>query len=236
MAETAEQAYQAARSKDWKNQIIKNSTTVSNTQVSGTANPVATELYGMDKRSRQQIAIALKSAGYRVPTSGVFSDRLLTAYSTALQSAQLQAAQLGQTFSSTYFTNYLANEAAAYSGAGGVGAGAGGDGTSITEQISTITKANAKDIINKVFEDQLGRSATDAEIAKYTATFKEKAAAKPTVTTTTTKGKKTTIKTEPGFTTGRAEQYLVDKIAQTDEAKAGQVLNYYQTFMRKLGM
>lgn len=232
MAGTAEQAYEKARSQDWKNQVIKTNTTVSSTQASGagTASPVAVELYNMDKRSRQQIAVALKSAGYRVPTSGVFTDKLLTAYQTALQSAQLQAAQLGQTFSSTYFTNYLANEAA------GAAGGAGTGGTSITEQESVITKANAKNIINKVFEDQLGRSATDAEIAKYTATFKEKAAAQPTITTTTTTGKKTKIKTEPGFTTGRAEQYLVDKIAGTDEAKAGQVLDYYQTFMRKLGL
>jgi len=231
VAETAEQAYTQARNKDWKNQVIKTNTTVSSTQASGTASPVAVELYNMDKRSRQQIAIALKSAGYRVPTSGVFTDKLLGAYQTALQSAQLQAAQLGQPFSSTYFTNYLANEAAGYAASG-----VSKDGTSITEQESVITKANAKNIINKVFEDQLGRSATDAEIAKYTATFKEKAAAKPTITTTTTKGKRTKIKTEPGFTTGRAEQYLVDKIAGTDEAKAGQVLNYYQSFMRKLGM
>lgn len=231
MAETAEQAYTQARNKDWKNQVIKTNTTVSSTQASGTASPVAVELYNMDKRSRQQIAVALKSAGYRVPTSGVFTDKLLGAYQTALQSAQLQAAQLGQPFSSTYFTNYLANEAAGYAASG-----VSKDGTSITEQESVITKANAKNIINKVFEDQLGRSATDAEIAKYTATFKEKAAAKPTITTTTTKGKRTKIKTEPGFTTGRAEQYLVDKIAGTDEAKAGQVLDYYQTFMRKLGL
>jgi hypothetical protein len=231
VAETAEQAYTQARNKDWKNQVIKTNTTVSSTQASGTASPVAVELYNMDKRSRQQIAVALKSAGYRVPTSGVFTDKLLGAYQTALQSAQLQAAQLGQPFSSTYFTNYLANEAAGYAASG-----VSKDGTSITEQESVITKANAKNIINKVFEDQLGRSATDAEIAKYTATFKEKAAAKPTITTTTTKGKRTKIKTEPGFTTGRAEQYLVDKIAQTDEAKAGQVLDYYQSFMRKLGL
>lgn len=234
MAGTAEQAYEKARSADWKNQVIKTNTTVSNTQASGagTASPVAVELYNMDKRSRQQIAIALKSAGYRVPTTGVFTDKLLTAYQTALQSAQLQAAQLGQPFSGAYFTNYLINEAAGYAATGG----AGKDGTSITEQESIITKANAKNIINKVFEDQLGRSATDAEIAKYTATFKEKAAKQPTITTTTTTGKKTKIKTEPGFTTGRAEQYLVDKIAGTDEAKAGQVLDYYQTFMRKLGL
>jgi hypothetical protein len=234
VADTAEQAYQKARQQDWKNQIIKNNTNISSNQASnvGATNPVAVELYNMDKRQRQQIAVALKSAGYRVPTSGVFSNKLLLSYNDALQTAQMQATQLGQPFSSQFFTNYLANEAEAYGAMGG----AGRDGTSITEQESVITKANAKNIINKVFEDQLGRSASDAEIAKYTATFKEKAAAKPTVTTTTTAGKRTRIRTEPGFTTGRAEQYLVDKIAQTDEAKAGEVLNYYQLFMKELGL
>lgn len=235
MADTAEQAYEKARSQDWKNQIIKSNTTISNTQVSGlgTANPVAVELYGMDKRQRQQIAIALKSAGYRVPTTGVFSDTLLNAYNTALQSAQMQAAQLGQPFSGTYFTNYLTNEASAF---GSMKAGTGKDGTAITQQESVITKANAEDIINKVIGDKFGRAATVDEIAKYTATFKQKAAEKPTITTVTTKGKKTNIKTKPGFTSGAAEQYLVDQIAGTDEAKANQVLDYYQTFMRKLGM
>lgn len=217
---------------NWQKQIIKTNTTVSNDAAvnTGSANPVAVELYNMDKRQRQQIAIALKSAGYKVPTNGTFTNNLLNSYNDALQTAQLQAAQLGQQFSSQFFTNYLANEAA------GRTAGVGGDGTSITEQESVITKANAKNIINKVFEDQLGRAATDEEIDKYTTTFKKKAAAKPTITTTTTAGKRTKIRTEPGFTTGRAEQYLVDKIAQTDEAKAGEVLDYYQAFMRKLGL
>lgn len=217
---------------NWQKQIIKTNTTVSNNAAvnTGSANPVAVELYNMDKRQRQQIAIALKSAGYKVPTNGTFTNNLLNSYNDALQTAQLQAAQLGQQFSSQFFTNYLANEAA------GRTAGVGGDGTSITEQESVITKASAKNIINKVFEDQLGRAATDEEIDKYTTTFKKKAAAKPTITTTTTAGKRTKIRTEPGFTTGRAEQYLVDKIAQTDEAKAGEVLDYYQAFMRKLGL
>lgn len=217
---------------NWQSQIIKTNATVSNNAAvnTGGANPVAVELYNMDKRQRQQIAIALKSAGYKVPTNGTFTNNLLNSYNDALQTAQLQAAQLGQQFSSQFFTNYLTNEAAGRTG------GTGRDGTSITEQESVITKANAKNIINKVFEDQLGRAATDEEIDKYTTTFKKKAAAKPTITTTTTAGKKTKIRTEPGFTTGRAEQYLVDKIAQTDEAKAGEVLDYYQEFMRKLGL
>jgi len=216
---------------NWQSQIIKTNQTVSNNAVStGGTNPIAVELYNMDKRQRQQIAVALKSAGYRVPTNGTFSDKLLTAYNTALQSAQLQAAQIGQPFSSTFFTNYLANEAAAY------GSGDGRDGTSITEQESVITKATARDIVNKVIQGEKGRDANEEELARYIPKIRKKAAAQPTITTTTTKGKKTKISTEPGFTTGRAEQYLIDEISGSDEAKSYEVLNYYQAFMRKLGL
>lgn len=218
---------------NWQKQIIKTNTTVSNNAAvnTGTASPIAVELYNMPKEQRRQIAIALKSAGYRVPTNGVFSNSLLNAYNDALQTAQLQATQLGQQFSSQFFSNYLTNEATARSS---VGAGTGRDGTYTTEVESVITKANAEDIINKVFKDQLGRAATDEEITRYTGEFKEKAGAKPTVTTTITSGKKTKVKTQPGFTTGRAEQYLVDKIAGTDEAKANQVLSYYESAMKVL--
>jgi hypothetical protein len=216
---------------NWQKQIIKTNTTVSNNAAvnTGTASPIAVELYNMPKEQRRQIAIALKSAGYRVPTNGVFSNSLLNAYNDALQTAQLQATQLGQQFSSQFFSNYLTNEATAR---GSVGAGK--DGTYTTEVESVITKANAEDIINKVFKDQLGRAATDEEITRYTGEFKEKAGAKPTVTTTITSGKKTKVKTQPGFTTGRAEQYLVDRIAGTDEAKANQVLSYYESAMKVL--
>lgn len=218
---------------NWQKQIIKTNTTVSNNAAvnTGTASPIAVELYNMPKEQRRQIAIALKSAGYRVPTNGVFSNSLLNAYNDALQTAQLQATQLGQQFSSQFFSNYLTNEATARSS---VGAGTGRDGTYTTEVESVITKANAEDIINKVFKDQLGRAATDEEITRYTGEFKEKVGAKPTVTTTITSGKKTKVKTQPGFTTGRAEQYLVDKIAGTDEAKANQVLSYYESAMKVL--
>lgn len=214
---------------NWQKQIIKTNTTVSSNAAvnTGTANPVAVELYNMPKAQRKQIALALKSAGYRVPTNGVFNDDLLNSYNAALQAAQLQASQLGQQFSSQFFTNYLANQAASRGTAGT-------DGTSVTEQESVITKDTAKTIIDKVFKDQLGRAATADEIAKYTTTFTEKAAKQPTVTTATTVGKKTKISTKPGFTSGKAEQYLVDKIAGTDEAKANKVLSYYETAMKVL--
>lgn len=219
---------------NWNTQIIpKGETTVTGgTTTSGVGtNPYAKKLYDMTNAERKTVAQALKNAGYRVNTNGIYSRALVDAYSQAVQSAQLSAQELGQSFNDTFFANYLAQETLAR---GGAGAGTGRDGTYTTEVESVITKANAEDIVNKVIKDKLDRAATDEEIARYTGEFKEKAAAKPTITTTITSGKKTKVKTQPGFTTGRAEQYLIDKIAGTDEARANQVLSYYETAVKVL--
>lgn len=229
---------------NWSAQIVPKDTVVSgqaSVQPSATATPgvgfevgpniYAKTLYNMSLQERKIIAQSLKNAGYKVNTNGVYYSGLVSAYTDAVTRAQLDAQQLGQTFNDSFFTNYLSRETAARSS---VGAGTGRDGTYTTEVESVITKANAEDIINKVFKGELRRAATDEEIARYTREFKEKAAAKPTVTTTITSGKKTKVKTQPGFTTGRAEQYLVDRIAGTDEAKANQVLSYYESAMKVL--
>lgn len=229
---------------NWSAQIVPKDTVVSgqaSVQPSATAGPgvgfevgpnvYAKTLYNMSLQERKIIAESLKNAGYKVNTNGVYYSGLVSAYTDAITRAQLDAQQLGQTFNDSFFTNYLSRETAAR---GSVGAGTGRDGTYTTEVESVITKANAEDIINKVFRGELRRGATAEEIARYTGEFKEKAAAKPTITTTITSGKKSKVKTQPGFTTGRAEQYLVDKIAGTDEAKANQVLSYYESAMKVL--
>ena len=102
----------------WQRQTINPTATMSGAPLLPGSNPTAVSLYNLSQKERQQIALALKNAGYRVPTNGTFSDKLLNAYQTAIQSAQLQAAQLGQTFNDTYFSNYLVNEAAANAASG----------------------------------------------------------------------------------------------------------------------
>jgi len=208
----------------WQKQIIAPSATISG-QTAGT-DKVASTLYGMSQAERQQIALALKNAGYRVPTNGIFSDALLNAYTTALQAAQVQAGRIGQPFDGTYFNNYLINESQAKQGEGG----AGGAGRRVDVRISDET--TAKGLINSIFQDQLGRDANVQEIKKYTKALQKAQKASPLVTTYGGSGNYQTAQTTGGLSEG---QFLIDKIAGTDEAKANKVLGFYETFMNALG-
>lgn len=208
----------------WQRQTISPTATISATGAG--VNQVATSLYNMPQGERQQIALALKNAGYKVPTNGVFSDRLLNAYQTALQAAQLQAAQLGQQFSSTYFTNYLTNEAAANA------ASSATTGPQKRVDVRIVDDTTAKALVDTIIQDQLGRKATASEIKKYTTALRKAQQASPVTTTYTTVGGTTTSKTTGGI---NEQQYLIDQVAGTDEAKANKVLGFYETFMNALG-
>ena len=207
----------------WQSQIIRpgavvNGNTAATTGVA-TANPMAINLYNMTDDERKQIALTLKNAGYNVPTTGIFSDSLLNAFTTATAAAQSQAMQLGQPFDQTYFTNYLARETAA----GGMGAG----GKTVSAVVSSPT--SAKQIINLVFRDQLGREASDAEVKKYTKALN--AAQKQNPQVTVSGGGDTTT-----YTGLNEQQYLMDQISGTDEAKRQKVMGFYDTFKRALGV
>lgn len=206
----------------WQKQIIPPAATISNPTGS---DPVAVELYNMPLERRKQIALALKNAGYRVPTNGVLSDSLLNGYTTALQAAQIQANRYGQKFDGAYFSNYLVNEAAA--NAGGAG---GGDGRVASTRISDPTSAKA--LINTIFQDQLGRDASQEEVSKYTKALRKAQRSSPTVTTYAGEGQFQTQQTTGGI---NEQQFLIDRISGTDEAKANKVLGFYETFMRALG-
>ena len=214
---------------NWQNQIIKPGATVGGNTTAGglpaTANKASVELYNMDKASRQQIAIALKNAGYKVPTTGGFSDALLGAYNNALAAAQSQAMMIGQPFDSTFFSGYLAREAQANLGTGT---------TPITKQIQprVYSDTDAKKLINAVIQDQLGRNASVDEVKKYTSMIQTAQRKSPIVTTYKTVGGTQTATTTGGI---NEQQYLIDQIAGSDEAKANKVLGFYETFMNALG-
>lgn len=221
----------------WNNQIIPTGDTViSGTPAAGfgdTAgvgvNIQAQALYNMSVKERAQIAQALKNAGYRgFPVNGLYNQALATAYSSALMAAQTSAMQLGQPFDQNFFTNYLGQEIAARNAMGTGGTG----GPSVTEQRTVATDEQAKAIIDAVFKDQFGRSASDKEVRRYTAALQKAQKKNPVVTTTTRSGGRTMVSTSGGV---NATQYLVDKVAGTDEAKANKVLSFYETFMNALG-
>lgn len=214
----------------WQTQTVTPGATVGgNTTSAGatvTTNPNAVALYNMSPAERKQLALALKNAGYRVPTNGVFSDKLVLAYTTAVTSASNQAMQLGLTFNKDFFTNYLARETEA----AGVGAGTGGPSKVVSSKI--YNDSDAKQLIDAVIRDQLGRGASTEEIKKYTSMIQGQQKKTPTVTTYKTVGGTQTATTTGGF---NAEQYLVDRISGGDEARANRALGFYEAFMTALG-
>ena len=113
---------------------------------------------------------------------------------------------------------------------GGTGTGTGGPST--VTSVTKYTPESAKQIVDSIIQDTLGRKATAAEIKKYSSMLKGiegKAASVTQYSGAGSNQKQTT-------TTGLSEkQYLVDQISGTDEGKANKVLGFYETFMNALG-
>ena len=220
---------------NYKTPIVPTGSTVSNTAVSGTAgyqgvtataNQDASILYNMPEADRKILAQRLKNAGYKVAVTGKYSDKLLSAYSTASMKAALQSQMVGQAFT---VGQYLDQESAARIAAGGAG---GGGGPSVRKETRISDDLTAKALIDAIFQDTLGRKASGKEILKYTSAIQKAQKTSPTVTTYATSGGTTTSTTTGGF---NEQQYLIDQIAGTDEAKSNQVLGYYKAFMNALG-
>lgn len=217
---------------NYKSPIVPTGSTVSNTAVSGTtgyqsgltttANADAALLFNLSEPDRKIIAQRLKNAGYKVAVTGKYSDRLLAAYSSASQKAALQSSLIGQPFT---VGQYLDQEAAAK-------IAEGGSGPSVRKEVRISDQTTAKALIDAIFQDTLGRKASGKEILKYTKNLQAAQKAAPTVTTYGTSGGVTSATTTGGI---NEQQYLIDQIAGTDEAKANQVLGYYKTFMDALG-
>ena len=217
---------------NYKSPIVPTGSTVSNTAVSGTtgyqsgltttANADAALLYNLSEPDRKIIAQRLKNAGYKVAVSGKYSDKLLAAYSSAAQKAALQSSLIGQPFT---VAQYLDQEAAAK-------IAEGGSGPSVRKETRISDQTTARALIDAIFQDTLGRKASGKEILKYTKNLQAAQKAAPTVTTYATSGGTTSSTTTGGI---NEQQYLIDQIAGTDEAKSNQVLGYYKTFMDALG-
>lgn len=214
--------------------VIPTSSTISNTTVSGSqgyqsagtvTNADAITLFEMSEQDRKTLAQRLKNAGYRVSVNGKYSDALLSAYSTASMKAALQGQQLGQPFT---VGQYLEQETAAR-----IASGAGSDGPNIRKDIRISDATTARNLINAVLQDALGRGATKEELKKYTSSLQNAQKAAPTVTTYATSGDVQTATTTGGI---NEQEFLIQQIAGTDEAKANKVFGYYDAFKNALGV
>ena len=171
---------------------------------------------------RAKIAQQLKDAGiYRGKVSGEFNNR----FYDALIEAEKRRAELATVIDVPDRYDFIASLAVE-------GEGGGDGGPSVTESLTLLTDDKAKALIDAVIQDQLGRKANDAEVARYTKLVRKAQKASPTVTTAQKVGGRTKVTTTGGFDAG---QYLLDQVSGTDEGKANRVLGFYETFMRALG-
>lgn len=112
------------------------------------------------------------------------------------------------------------------------GSGGSGGGPSTTIQRRISTELEGRTVINKIFEDLLGRGPTKAEFDKYYTQMTARQKAKPQVTKYS--GGSTNTITQTGG--ADVEEFLFQKIAGTDEAKSKKVFGFYDIFKQALGV
>jgi hypothetical protein len=178
-------------------------------QQKGTTDPTAIAIYNMTTAQRKELAILLKNAGFKVATTGKYSDALVNAYVSAQQAAQLQSAKLGKEFS---VREYLAQETVSASGTASTQ-------PSIREDISIWDPTKIAGVVQDLSTKLLGREATAEEVTyladKLTAAQKKAA----TRTQYVTKNGKVTATVTGGLD---EEQFLIDAI-QKDKKFAAEL-------------
>ena len=181
----------------------------------------------MSPQERIGIGNQLKGAGYRVGgLTGQPTTDLRNAYLKAYDDLN-QEIILGQQLD---FNTFLTRERGA-----AAGGGAGPRKPYVQEQ--EINDMSAKTLIDGIVKELTGRpTATPEEVAKYTAMIRNQQKKNPLVTSYTTSGGQTTgAKTTGGFGAQEAQQFLIDKISQGDEAKATRALDAYSTVVNMFG-
>ena len=169
-----------------------------------TTDPTSVDLYNMSDADRKELSALLKKAGYKVPVSGKYNDRLATAYATAAQATALQSAKLGRPFT---VRDYLAQEFIPDAGTGA---------PSIREDIQIWDPTKAAGAIQDVVSSLVGREATPQEVALLASKLKAAQEKAATRTQYVTKGGKTTAKVTGGLD---EQQFLIETIQKDKKFK-----------------
>lgn len=205
---------------NWKSDSIPSGSSMSSTtpdqyagfaggQQKGTTDPTAVAIYNMTTAQRKELATLLKNAGFKVATTGKYSDTLVNSYVSAQQAAALQSARLGKEFT---VRDYLTQEAQN-------AVGSASAQPSVRQDISIWDPTKIAGVVQDLSNKLLGREATAEEVTyladKLTAAQKKAA-------------KKTQYVTKNGVLTATVsggldeEQFLIETI-QKDKKFADEI-------------
>lgn len=161
---------------------------------------------------RLALANKLNAAGYSVPVTGIYTDALAGAYQQAVGANQLRNQSLkAANLPELNFDQFVAakqNETTALGGAAG-----GGTGAANLPYATIASPSSAKNYINQVFQSELKRDATAAELKTLVPDLMKAQAANPTKTKTVN-GVRQTIQ---GLDVG---QWITDKAQALPEFAA----------------
>jgi hypothetical protein len=174
---------------------------------------------------KRAVSAQLKAAGYNVPITDKFDLKVRDAFVTAYDDFSAFAEEQGridpeffteQPFGIQEFLNLK-----------GQGATPGGK----TKTYTTIySQDKAEMLVDTIYKDLTGITASPEEKARYAAILREEQAANPT-----TYNAKTGLAVE-GMGAAESQKMLIDEIAGTDEAKRMRAMDGYRTLLSELGV
>lgn len=179
---------------------------------------------------RKALAQKLKNAGYAVPVTGKYNAKIREAFLQASIDLNDEITYLQQNdparlqnvrYDLDTFLGDLASETQ-------------GGGTSITRYTTDYRPETINKLINDVTKSLIGRGATNAELKRYTRKLRSEMARPENVdqTVTSRQGDVTNVRTVEGL---NPQQFLIEEIAGTDEAKAQKVYSFYDAFNKFIG-
>jgi hypothetical protein len=110
---------------------------------------------------------------------------------------------------------------------------AGASKTRVSKSTRLSDSTTAEALVTAVMQDQVGRGPSTAELKKYTQALQKAQATAPTTTVTTGGATTSTSQTTGGI---NEQQFLINEIAGTDEARAQKVKSYYDVFKQAIGV
>jgi hypothetical protein len=196
------------------------------TNASGLALNVYDQLLGgfykLQSNELKALSTQLKNAGYPVKITSKPTNDLKDQYIKANLDFTTTYSRL---YPGSKFTDYLTT--ISDSGAGGAG------GTRVSKSVRLSDPTTAEALVTAVMQDQVGRGPSRAELKRYTQALQRAQAAAPTTTITTGGSATTTSQTTGGI---NEQQFLINEIAGTDEARAQKVKSYYDVFKQAIGV
>ena len=178
--------------------------------------------YKLQPEGLKILSTQLKNAGYPVKVTSKPTNNLRDQYLKAnIEFITYNKYNPGSKGLSDYLT------AISDPNAGGVG------GTRVSKSVRLSDPTTAEALVTAVMQDQVGRGPSKAELKRYTQALQRAQTAAPTTTVTTGSPTTSTSQTTGGI---NEQQFLINEIAGTDEARAQKVKSFYDVFKQAIGV